>query len=136
MSTEIFRHRYTDILVGGGGARRYTGTRTTWVVAELSSVRSRATPDLASHAASSNRSHKTTDCTAITTIDNHNQPVRYFCNLSDIGDRVRNISWQTLTVTVTLTIYIHIHIQGRLGLTGCRNSERRITENYYLHFVA
>ena len=29
--------------------------------------------------------------------------VRYFCNLSNIGDRVRNISWQTQTLTLTLT---------------------------------
>jgi len=66
--------------------------------------------------------------------------VRYFRNLSNIDDRVRNISWQTLnltqtltliltltltlilTLTPTLTIYIHIHIHGHLGLTGCRNS--------------
>ena len=37
--------------------------------------------------------------------------VRYFGNLSNIDDRIRNISWQTLnltqTVTLTLTIYIH-----------------------------
>jgi len=66
--------------------------------------------------------------------------VRYFRNLSNIDDRVRNISWQTLnltqtltltltqtltlilTLTPTLTIYIHIHIHGHLGLTACRNS--------------
>jgi len=56
--------------------------------------------------------------------------VRYFRNLSNIDDRVRNISWQTLnltetlilTLTPTLTIYIHIHIHGHLGLTSCRNS--------------
>jgi len=46
--------------------------------------------------------------------------LHYFRNLSNIDDRVRNISWQTLTPT--LTIYIHIHIHGHLGLTGCRNS--------------
>jgi len=52
--------------------------------------------------------------------------VRYFRNLSNIDDRVRNISWQTLnltqtltltlilTLTLTLTIYIHIHIHGHL----------------------
>ena len=46
--------------------------------------------------------------------------VRYFRNLSNIDDRVRNISWQTLNLTqtliltLTLTIYIHIHIHGHL----------------------
>jgi len=47
--------------------------------------------------------------------------VRYFGNLSNIDDRVRNISWQTLnltqtltlslilTLTLTLTIYIHTY---------------------------
>ena len=60
--------------------------------------------------------------------------LRYFRNLSNIDDRVRNTSWQTLnltqtltltlilTLTPTLTIYILIHIHGHLGLTGCRNS--------------
>ena len=50
--------------------------------------------------------------------------VRYFHNLSNIDDRVRNISWQTLnlTLTVILTLTIYIHIHGHLGLTGCRNS--------------
>ena len=61
-------------------------------------------------------------------------------NLSNIDDRVRNISRQTLnltqtltltltrtltlilTLTPTVTIYIHIHKHGHLGLTGCRNS--------------
>jgi len=52
------------------------------------------------------------------------QWVRYFRNLSNIDDRVRNISWQTLNLTqtltlililtLTLTIYIHIHIHGYL----------------------
>ena len=67
--------------------------------------------------------------------------VRYFRNLSNIDDRVRNISWQTLnltqtltliltlilTLTLNLTIYIHIHIHGHLGLTGCRNSVWSLT---------
>ena len=30
--------------------------------------------------------------------------VRYFGNLSNIDDRVRNISWQTLNLTQTLTL--------------------------------
>jgi len=30
--------------------------------------------------------------------------VRYFRNLSNIDDRVRNISWQTLNLTQTLTL--------------------------------
>ena len=30
--------------------------------------------------------------------------VRYFSNLSNIDDRVRNISWQTLNLTQTLTL--------------------------------
>ena len=32
--------------------------------------------------------------------------VRYFGNLSNIDDRVRNISWQTLNLTQTLTLTI------------------------------
>ena len=82
--------------------------------------------------------------------------VRYFRNLSNIDDRVRTISWQTLnltrtltltltqtltliltlllTLTPTLAIYIHIHIHGHLGLTGCRNSVgRRVAMTHCTH---
>ena len=34
----------------------------------------------------------------------HIYTVRYFGNLSDIDDRVRNISWQTLNLTQNLTL--------------------------------
>jgi len=45
------------------------------------------------------------------------ETVRYFGNLSNIDDRVRNISWQTLnltqTVTLTLILTIYIHTYTR-----------------------
>ena len=45
------------------------------------------------------------------------QWVRYFCNLSNIGDRVRNISWQTLSITVTLTLTVTLTVTIILTLT-------------------
>jgi len=43
--------------------------------------------------------------------------VRYFGNLSNIDDRVRNISWQTLNLTQTLTLTLILTLVLTLILT-------------------
>jgi len=43
--------------------------------------------------------------------------VRYFGNLSNIDDRVRNISWQTLNLTQTLTLTLTLILTLILTLT-------------------
>ena len=48
---------------------------------------------------------------------NNNNPyyrVRYFGNLSDIDDGVRNISWQTLNLTQTVTLTLILTLNPNL----------------------
>ena len=47
--------------------------------------------------------------------------VRYFGNLSNIDDRVRNISWQTLNLTQTLTLTLILTLTQCQTMSQCHN---------------
>ena len=51
--------------------------------------------------------------------------VRYFGNLSNIDDRVRNISWQTINLTQTLTLTLILTLILTLTLTICIHTYTR-----------
>ena len=63
--------------------------------------------------------------------------VRYFGNLSDIDDRVRNISWQTLNLTqnLTLTLILTLTVILTLILTLTLNPNHIHTYIYTAIYV-